>query len=80
MSNGSKLADALHRGAVGIVKAREYDGPALVDYLFRFTLARLPTSDERGAAVELLGPKPAPENVEDLLWALLMLPEFQLVR
>ncbi len=80
LSNGSTLADALHRGAVGIVKASEYDASELVDYLFRFTLARLPTSDERAAAVELLGPKPAPESVADLLWAVLMLPEFQLVR
>ncbi|MGC3972446.1 MAG: DUF1549 domain-containing protein [Pirellulales bacterium] len=80
LSNGSTLADALHRGAVAIVKSKKYDGPALVDHLFRFALARLPTSDERAAAVEILGATPSPESVEDLLWALLMLPEFQLVR
>jgi hypothetical protein len=80
LSNGSTLAEALHRGAVAIVKSKKYDGPALVDYVFRFALARSPTSDERAVAVEVLGPTPSPESVEDLLWAVLMLPEFQLVR
>ena len=32
------------------------------------------------AARELLGDKPTPESVADCLWAIVMLPEFQLIR
>ena len=92
LSNGPTLADALHRGAVGLVKngapstgrgvpgTERSDAPSLVDYLFRFAVARPPSAAEQAAALELLGTKPTPEAVEDLLWAVLMLPEFQLVR
>ncbi len=39
-----------------------------------------PTADESTAATEMLGPQPTTESLQDLLWALFMLPEFQLVR
>jgi hypothetical protein len=56
------------------------DSAAIVDWLYRFALSRPPTSDEREAAMELLRSPPTQQGVEDLLWAVLMLPEFQIIR
>jgi hypothetical protein len=42
--------------------------------------ARSPRPDERATALALLGNKPTAENIADLLGALVMLPEFQLIR
>jgi hypothetical protein len=43
-------------------------------------LSRPPTSDERATTIELLHSPPTQQGVEDLLWAVLMLPEFQIIR
>lgn len=80
LSNGSTLADALARGAPKILAAHAGDRDALIAWVFESTLLRRPTEAEAAAARELLGDQPSPQSVEDLLWAVLMLPEFQLVR
>jgi hypothetical protein len=53
---------------------------ALAEYLYQHMLARKPTGAEKAVALEMLGNgKPAPAGVEDLLWALLVSPEFQFI-
>jgi hypothetical protein len=53
---------------------------ALADRLYLQLLSRRPTDAERDLAVTTIGrKKPAPGGVEDLLWALLMSPEFQYI-
>ncbi len=57
------------------------DSPAdLADWLYAASLCRKPSPDERAVALEMLGPKPDAAGIQDLLWAIFMLPEFQLVR
>lgn len=80
LSNGSTLADALAGGAPKLLAAHAGKPADLVAALYRAALSRSPTSDELAAAQEILGSAPSARNVEDLLWAVLMLPEFQLVR
>jgi hypothetical protein len=80
LSNGQTLADALAKGAPKILAEHGSRPEDLARYVFGFALSRTPTSPERAAALELLGTKPTPQSVEDLLWAVLMLPEFMLVR
>lgn len=80
LSNGQILADLLARGAKNLA-AKEWASPdSLVKWLYEFALCRAPTPDELKLAREALGPKPAEPAVQDLLWAVVMLPEFQLVR
>ena len=50
----------------------------LVELVKQGSLGRTPTPDELKAATEFVGPQLKPEAVEDLLWAVFMLPEFQL--
>ena len=57
---------------------------ATVDYIFWSALGRAPSAAERKAAEAAIADparpgKPSPDAVADLLWAVLMKPEFQLV-
>jgi hypothetical protein len=54
---------------------------AVVDRVFWFALGRAPSDDERRIGEEVLGDpnRPMPGSVADLLWAVLMKPEFQLI-
>ena len=78
LANGESLAATLRTGAAHLVKTPR-TSRALATLLFRRAFARLPTDAERGIAVEMLGPTPSAGGVEDLLWMIVMQPEFQLV-
>jgi hypothetical protein len=81
LANSPLLAETLNRGAANVVKRfAGKDSTAIVEWLYRFALSRPPTSDEHATAIELLHSPPTPEGVEDLLWAIMMLPEFQIIR
>lgn len=77
LTNGKTLAQILRRGAETLVKSHP-NSSRLTDQLFQVALSRLPTKKERSLTVGLIGQKPSVEGVEDLLWSLAMLPEFQL--
>jgi hypothetical protein len=79
MSNGNTLAQMLNKAAAKLAK----DGTAggeLADQLFAKALGRKPTDGEQRTAAEMVGTPVTAEGVEDLLWVIAMLPEFQLVR
>jgi hypothetical protein len=81
LANGQILTTTLERGAANVLKANPGAAPgALAEWVFVRALARKPTPAERTAAAALLGDKPTPEGVADFLWAVVMLPEFQLLR
>ncbi len=80
LNNGQILANYLQQGGRNLA-SRPWESPdALIDWLFRYALARPPAADEVVAAREALGSQITPQGVEDLLWCVAMLPEFQLVR
>jgi hypothetical protein len=81
LANGQILANAISAGSNRIIGANRFAGPSeFTQWLFRSTLCRNPTKQELVLASELIGPKLTREGVEDLLWAVMMLPEFHLVR
>jgi len=80
LNNTQVLADDLLAGAKKWLDDFGANQKGLVEKVYLTMLSRRPTNDEEAIAMESLGSKPAPEQVEDLLWAILMLPEFQLVR
>ncbi|MBI2424129.1 MAG: DUF1549 domain-containing protein [Candidatus Hydrogenedentes bacterium] len=80
LSNGNMLAEFLGVGAQSLKQRYGADAPGLVDYLFMQGLQRSPTPDEKEVAFALLGEEAAQEGIEDLLWIVAMLPEFQLIR
>jgi hypothetical protein len=79
LSNGQILADTLAAGAANLLKS-DSSPPELVESLYRKALCRKPTSEEQQIALDLVGSPAAAEGVADLLWVVVMLPEFQLIR
>ena len=85
LTNGSTLDAMLKRGAEKWLKsASDVEGKThpptyITRGIYTTALSREPTAAELAAARELLGQKPTKESVEDLLWIVAMLPEFQLV-
>jgi hypothetical protein len=80
MSNGATLAEMLKQGAAKLAADKAQTGEQLVDTIFMRALGRKPTAEEMKTAMELVGTKVSNEGVEDLLWIVAMLPEFQLIR
>ncbi len=80
LANEQSLADELAAGGKRILAARGPAADTIVEWMFAAALARRPTAAEAAAARDLLGERPTPASVADCLWAMVMLPEFQLVR
>lgn len=81
LANGEALSGLLQRGADRLLASNAQGKPdELIDSVFRNALARPATEAEREILLELVGESPTKQSIEDLLWSVLMLPEFQLVR
>ena len=80
LTNGAELAQLLARGA-GTTLAGDSPvaGETVVGQLYEKGLGRAPSSKELRTAREIVGQPAQKAGVEDLLWALAMLPEFQLI-
>ncbi len=79
MTNGRTLAELLKRGAQEVVERWPKQGGDLIVELYQRALGRQPTGEELRLAQELVGSPLKKEGVEDLLWAMTLLPEFQLI-
>ncbi len=79
LENGSTLAATLRRGAERLIQIRPLTTNGLIDTVFERAFSRPPTRAERALCTELLGAHPTAAGVEDLLWSIAMLPEFQMV-
>ncbi|PHR87168.1 MAG: hypothetical protein COA78_37370 [Blastopirellula sp.] len=81
LSNGQIFADLLSKGATRAIKQQtDASAATMINELYQAALSRSPSEDELAAATTLLGPKLEADSVSDLYWAILMLPEFQLIR
>ncbi len=78
LTNGQTLADQLTKGAV-YWQGQSLSSESLVDRIYRESLGREPRPDEQAEADALLGAEVTAEGIQDLLWAMVMSPEFQLV-
>ena len=78
LTNGEVLDGLLKPGAEALIQPQPKT-PRLVVELFRSSLSRDPRAAERQVAVAMVGSPPTAEGVQDLLWTIVMLPEFQLI-
>ncbi|MCP5523342.1 MAG: DUF1549 domain-containing protein [Verrucomicrobiales bacterium] len=79
LTNGGTLNGLLQEAAKHVLAEGAASNNELVSRLYASALGRPPTPNEAALADELLGTSPGKEQVEDLLWAVLMLPEFQMI-
>ena len=80
LSNGETLASALKQGAEKLSERGWKNNADLVTWLYEFALSRRPNSEELQAADEALTTQRSPTQIEDLLWAVVIQPEFLFVR
>lgn len=78
LTNGQTLDEVLKRGAARLLLDKPTND-ALIDSVYVKALGRKPTDAERTTAQKVLGQPMTHEGVEDLLWIVTMLPEFQLI-
>jgi hypothetical protein len=79
MTNGDTLNKVLKRGAEKLLAGKSRSAGELVEDLFVKSLGRKPTGNELKLATELVDTPVKQEGLEDLLWSVAMLPEFQLI-
>ncbi|MEK7953381.1 DUF1549 domain-containing protein [Luteolibacter sp. Y139] len=79
LANGEQLAGLLKKGAASLSAARK-PTPELIDQVFLRSLGRRATAAEKNGLGTVLGSQPTPQAIEDLLWMVILLPEFQFVR
>lgn len=80
LTNGPTLAELLSQGAKQIAGVKDVRPDDVVNALFADALGRKPTGDELATSKEIIGANVNEDGVEDLLWSVMMLPEFQLIR
>lgn len=81
LSNGQILADQLTRGAANLRKAHaQATSDQLIDTIYRQALCRPPNAEELTTARAVIGATVTVDGIADLLWCVVMLPEYQLVR
>ena len=80
LTNGGTLTDMLAQGAKKMATSKDVNADELVNQIFQRAMGRAPTPQEAAIAKETIGPNVKEDGVEDLLWAVVMLPEFQLIR
>jgi hypothetical protein len=78
LTNGPTLASELKRAGEEIAE-QKLEADPLIAKLFASAFGRAPTQSERELSKDLLGSPVKATGVEDLLWAMLMQPEFQLI-
>jgi hypothetical protein len=80
LSAGQRLAEMLTAGASKLASHWSNQPDAFVDWLFPAMLTRPASAKERAALLETLGQKLSPQSIEDVLWTILNLPEFQRIQ
>jgi hypothetical protein len=78
LTNGNKFTNVLQSGARKW-KEKFQTNEQIINELYRSSLGRYPEKSELSAANNMLGSTPNEENIQDLMWAIVLLPEFQLI-
>ena len=78
LTNGNRFNTVLKSGAKKW-KEQFKTSDEIIHSVFKKALGREPEPDEMNAALKVLGSTPSEDAVEDLLWAIMLLPEFQLI-
>ena len=79
LTNGDFFNNVMEEGAERWLADYGKDSEKLVSQLYLASFGRQPTAEEGKLMQEVLGNQPEKEQVQDLLWATVLLPEFQFI-
>ena len=78
--NGKSLADAISRGGENL-SSRTWDNPDdLIRYIYRFAISREPLDNELATVRDYFSKPATASEVADVLWAIMMTPDFMIIR
>jgi hypothetical protein len=81
MSNGQPLSELLEAATEPLLADHaDWSNEQMCRYLFQAAVSRPPTAEELAKLQALAGTPLTAAGVEDVLWCVVMLPEFQIVR
>ena len=78
LTNGDRFNEALKKGADSW-KRKYQKGDVIIKEIYRKALGREPQQKEFDVAKQLLAANNGPEAIQDLFWAVMLLPEFQII-
>lgn len=80
LTNGPILSDLISKGVKQLRKQNDSRGHSeWINFFYLSLLSRKPTEKERFITQSILGEKVTDEGLADLMWAILSLPEFQII-
>ena len=79
LTNGEFFNEVLEDGATIWLDRYNYDSKKIVENLYQKSLGRKPSDPEGQVLLGVLGEQPTKENVQDVFWSTLILPEFQFI-
>ncbi|MEO0477567.1 MAG: DUF1553 domain-containing protein, partial [Planctomycetota bacterium] len=81
LSNGEALNKMIQAGATSLLTKHKDKSPdEMITLVYQRALSRDPNPAERKICRQMLGDPMIQQGLEDMLWSVLMLPEFQHVR
>lgn len=79
LTNGAFFNNVMEEGAESWLAKYGNDSDTMVNQLYLQSFGRRPNGEEKSLMTEVLGQKPGVKEVQDLLWATVLLPEFQFI-
>lgn len=79
LTNGEFFNEAIQEGAEAWLAEYGDDKGALINELYLKSFGRQPNTEEKELIISVLGKNPGKEEIQDLLWATVLLPEFQFI-
>lgn len=78
LTNGDRFNEAIRKGAENW-KSKYRQGDVIIKEMYKKALGREPQQKEWKVAKQVLGDTPGTEAIEDFFWAVMLLPEFQII-
>lgn len=78
LTNGERFNSMLRKGAENW-KLKYKSGDLIIKEVYKQALGREVKDNELKLAKKILGDKPATDSIQDLFWAIMLLPEFQII-
>jgi uncharacterized membrane protein/mono/diheme cytochrome c family protein len=78
LTNGERFNTMLKKGAENW-KQKYKSGDLIIKEIYKQALGRQVRTDEYKIAIKILGNNPKTDSIQDLFWAMMLLPEFQII-
>jgi len=78
LTNGERFNTMLKKGAENW-KQKYKSGDLIIKEIYKQALGREVRTDEYKIAIKILGNNPKTDSIQDLFWAMMLLPEFQII-